>query len=145
MTLLTLSGTLVTSLFVPEECGHGRFEPGNVFVLDASLACHKGSQNPFEWVKQPEVQLLISQSRWNKIISDLALKNGLTPTQFKQYVYWCIAHPLRHEQKSPDNPASSVDRWLEWLAFENPGLALSISRKHVERISTNLDFHRYIW
>lgn len=139
--MLQLSGNIDLSYFMPLEWGYLGFRPGNIFPMDESLSRHKGTQNPFSWVKKPEVQSVISNVWWNRTVAHLARQNLLTVDQLEQFVNWCEANP-----KTPDttnqNNFSSVDMWIEWLAFHQPGPALRISRaQRIGRTTNDLPNH----
>jgi len=140
--MLQLSDNIVFSYFVPTEWGHLGFCPGNIFLMDASLSRHKGSQNPFSWVNNPEVQSVISPTWWNHTVDHLARQNLLTVDQFQKFVDWCESHPRTFEDVVQDN-LSSVDLWIEWLALhDDQGLALRISRaQRIGRTTNDLPNH----
>lgn len=134
--MLQLSGNIVLACFIPIEWGHLEFCPGNIFPMDESLSRHKGSQNPFSWVNNPEVQAVISPSWWKHTVDHLARQNLLTVDQFQKFVDWCESHPRTPEDVVQNN-LSSVDMWIEWLALhDEPGLALRISRAHTNGYTT---------
>lgn len=135
--MLTLSGNIVITRFIPQEWGHGEFTPGNVFALDESLVRHKGAQNPFKWITDPEIQSAVSMPWWHTTTCSLARANLLTIDQFQRFVDWCEAHQRTSERAAQDANISSVDLWLEWLAFRAPGLALHISHAHRNGCTTD--------
>lgn len=78
--------------FIPISIGHGGTVLGNVYPLDRSLNSSKNAKNPFQWVREPEMQLLIAPERWDNLVRYLASQNDMEPTEFVEYVNWCFEH-----------------------------------------------------
>lgn len=104
--------------FIPLEWGHGGEYPGNVFFVRRDLNAVKSNLNPFRWIKKLTLRRDLDMSRWDRLLEDLAEKNGLSVKQFRLFVNWCEKNKRSMEQLMADNRAS-LALWKE--SFEPAG------------------------
>jgi hypothetical protein len=104
---LTESTDITLDHFIPIYTGHGGTIIGNCYPLDGVTNFSKNKQNPFEWIKKPDVN--IDKDKWDLLINMLASQNNLTVQEFTQYVYWCFDNKRSNEEIN--NSVSSVELW----------------------------------
>jgi len=101
--------------FVAISTGHGGTIKENLLPVSRTINCAKNNKNPFEWIKErPDLDIEVFEYSVNY----LAELNGLTPTEYKEYVYWCFENPRSLEQVSRDTDTygfkrNSVDIWRD--------------------------------
>jgi|GEM_PF-5646252 len=99
--------------FIPVSWGHGGTYKGNMVPMSSLLNMDKDNQNPFEWVKKPEVARKIDSERWQVLIEYLANLHGIAPDQYEQYVYWCS-----NNRRSANNAVKFSTFWC-WRELHN--------------------------
>lgn len=99
--------------FVALSTGHIGSVIGNVVPILHSLNNLKGIQNPFEWRERTEAGQSIAQDRWTWLTEYLSGHFGLTPAEYREFVYWCYDHPRTIEQVIADGDIRSVDLWRD--------------------------------
>ncbi|CAM2843226.1 UNVERIFIED_CONTAM: hypothetical protein FO487_13305 [Bacillus amyloliquefaciens DSM 7 = ATCC 23350] len=107
-----ISGTkedVVVDHFIAIGVGHGGTYVGNLVFLSRDLNSYKGAINPFEWAKSLCEE---AQKKFDNVASDLALINGLTPSEFEKYVTWCYENPRDLVEGKADQ-RSSIELWRE--------------------------------
>jgi hypothetical protein len=92
--------------FIPLSWGHGGTYLGNVYPLDRSLNYSKRHKNPFEWMNYYQEY----QEPFTTLVNYLAGQNGLTPDEFREFVYWCDENRRTAEQVKADN-RTSLEIW----------------------------------
>lgn len=68
---------------------------GNIIPLKSSLNESKRDKNIFEWFEQTKGYWGLSQDKFNKLIDYLAVQNGMSVEEYKDYVYWCHENPVQ--------------------------------------------------
>lgn len=74
---------------LPISSGFGGTVAGNMLPLCKELNASKGSRNIFDWYRENRERFSISEERFNKTISYLAVMNGMSEEEYEQYVYGC--------------------------------------------------------
>ena len=95
--------------FIPVSWGHGGNYIGNLIPLDIGLNKFKREMNPFEWAKK----FKIDNDKFNEIVKYLSELNGLSPIDFKEFVYWCEKNKRDVKQIKEDDLMYSIDLWKE--------------------------------
>ncbi|SDZ06283.1 hypothetical protein [Thermoactinomyces sp. DSM 45892] len=93
--------------FIALATGHGGTYEANMIPLSSSLNTSKTDKNPFEWARTRDD---IDPYKWEEVVSMLAEKNGLTPIEFKDFVYWCYGH-RRSISEVKQDPTPSIELW----------------------------------
>ena len=93
--------------FIPLSIGHGGSYVGNMIPLDGVLNASKCASNPFEWIKTRND---IEVNKFNKVVEYLAELNGLTPNEFRSFVYWCFENKRSIDEIKSDT-RSSIEIW----------------------------------
>jgi len=105
---LTGSTNLVIDHFICLDTGHGGTYFGNIVFLDRSLHERKGNKNPFDWLRDNTERY--SLDKVFRLINDLATQNGLSISEYEQFVRWCYENPQR---KKKIMHCSSLEKWRE--------------------------------
>jgi len=119
---LTLSEDIQLDHFIPLSWGHGGTYKENLHPLDSNLNLSKSNKNPFEWIKEhPE----IPRKRFDNLVRHFARANGLTPEDFRDFVYWCDETRRSLDEVKRD-PRPSIVIWREATGkvFELPKYAI---------------------
>lgn len=111
---LTNSEDIHAEHFIPLAWNHGGTYKGNIYPLDGMLNINKKDENPFEWIKRQDN---IDQDKWNYLINYLSKLNGLSPSEFKEYIYWCENNKRTLEEVINDSNKTSVQLYKESLSF----------------------------
>ena len=72
--------------FFPQALG-GDSSIRNMYPLDATLNMRKGTQNPFEFFARDDVKDDSLAERFEDVVLWLALLNGMTVDEFREYTY----------------------------------------------------------
>jgi hypothetical protein len=104
--------------FIPLAWGHGGTYLGNMIPMTGSLNISKGDANPYKWFHTNKHRLKLEDGRFTEVVSYLAELNGLTPSDFRQYVDWCYANQRSINEIKRDNErygyvVSSIELWRE--------------------------------
>ncbi|MEX5522930.1 hypothetical protein [Bacillus cereus] len=78
---------------IPISIGHGGTIHGNMWPLCHRLNSSKHNKNIFEWFEANRQRFELSQERFDRLIAWLAAANDMTVDEYRDYVYWCHAHP----------------------------------------------------
>jgi len=92
--------------FIALSTGHGGTYEGNLIPLIKEMNLSKNSQNPFEWVKTRED---IDPEMFERVVAYLAHLNGLSPEEYKDFVYWCYEN--KRDIAQIDHNESSLSLW----------------------------------
>lgn len=108
-----LSNSEETTLehFIPSSIGHGGTTIHNCYPLDSSLNYSKNNKNPFKWVKVQIENGNINIHKWNELVAYLANMNGLSASDYKEFVDWCFKNKRKSSEILDDT--SSLDLWLK--------------------------------
>lgn len=74
---------------IPLSTGFGGTTVFNIIPLKAELNLSKNDSNFFIWFHENKTRFNISQAKFDKTIEYLAGMNGMTPQEYKEYVYKC--------------------------------------------------------
>mgnify|MGYP001205410293 FL=1 len=107
---LSFSFLISMDHFIPQSIGHGGTYVGNVYPLDPDLNASKGDSNPYLWAEANKDK--IDYPLFERLCEYLAEQNGLTPDEFRSFVFWCFAHPRTPEDIRKD-PRPSIEIWKE--------------------------------
>ncbi|MFE8701200.1 hypothetical protein ACFYKX_11395 [Cytobacillus sp. FJAT-54145] len=91
--------------FVPESLYHAGTFVGNVFPLHPSLNASKQDQNPYLWIQK---QSLAYQEVFEHVVTFLADSLNMTLDEFREWVFWCFAHPRTPKDVSKDHKRGYV-------------------------------------
>jgi len=91
---LTNSTHIHMEHFIPISSGCGGTYVGNVYLMDGNLNLSKSGKNPFEWIRQPRIKLLIDIEKWNSLVAYLAAKNEMSVDTFVSFVYSCFENKI---------------------------------------------------
>lgn len=91
--------------FIAISTGHGGHYKGNLIPLNSSLNSSKHNKNPYEWIK---TQNEMEKKQFDKLAGNLAFLNGLTPNEYKEFVYWCYENKRDITEIKIDNRFSIV-------------------------------------
>ncbi|MDM5229356.1 hypothetical protein QUF73_24910 [Cytobacillus sp. NJ13] len=78
---------------IPLATGHGGTVFENMVPLRADLNLSKRDSNLFLWFEDNKERFDLSQDRFDSLIEYLSDLNGMTPEQYREYVFYC------HENK----------------------------------------------
>lgn len=102
-----LSGYVGTELtmdhFIPLATGKGGTRVENMIPLRSDLNFSKNDSNPFEWFERHHERLNLSQTSFNSVVDYLAEINGMTSTEYREFVYRCFNAIPTGEQLSTAN------------------------------------------
>ncbi|WP_298833990.1 hypothetical protein [uncultured Planococcus sp.] len=79
--------------------------------LNATLNESKHARNPFEWITEQDIALL---PKFEAVIEYLSGINGLTSSEYRDYVYWCFDNRRSIDEVLADK-RYSVDIWAAQL------------------------------
>lgn len=96
--------------FIPISIGHGGSYIGNLIPLSEPLNRSKFNKNPFEWIKQDEVD--IDLDKWENLIEYLSNINDMSNDEFRSFVYWCFNNQRNLEDLEKNN-ISSIEMWKQ--------------------------------
>lgn len=104
-----LSGDADTHLdhFIPISTGHGETSRYNLILLSAHLNLSKSDRNPFEWAESLTDDQRI---RFDKVVEYLADLNGLTVSDYREFVFWCFENKRGIEEINDSN-RDSLQLW----------------------------------
>lgn len=91
--------------FISVSTGHGGNYAGNIYVTTREINDNKAKKHPliyFQWLII-EGEKNISSDKFETLLENMALLNGLTKDEFMDYVDWCYANPRTIEQARKDN------------------------------------------
>jgi hypothetical protein len=110
---------------IPLSIGHGGTYHGNMYPMSKTLNISKLNRNIFEWFYANRERFNLDEQRFNDLIQYLATLNGLTPEEYRQFVYWCHENPRTEDQIAAD-PRHSIEIWREasGLHFPLPSYAI---------------------
>lgn len=78
---------------VPLAVGHGGTIYGNVIPLDGDLNNNKRTQCIFDWFYENKERFNLEQRKFDELIEYLAEINGMSTTEYEEYVRWCHDNP----------------------------------------------------
>lgn len=93
--------------FIPMNTGHGGTYEGNLILLSDELNLSKGTRNPFEWA---ETLTDDQRTRFDKVVEYLADLNGLTVSDYREFVFWCFENKRSIEEINDSN-RDSLQLW----------------------------------
>ncbi|MCI3919145.1 hypothetical protein MO973_02725 [Paenibacillus sp. TRM 82003] len=96
--------------FIPLEWGHGGETEANVYFVRQDLNALKSNKNPFRWYNQLTQRSDFDAARWDRLIRELAARNGLDAREYRRYVHWCEKNKRTKEQLLADD-CSSLELW----------------------------------
>lgn len=96
--------------FIPLAWGHGGETEGNVFFVRKDLNASKSNRNPFRWYRQLTQRADFDAARWERLVRELAARNGLDLRAYRRFVHWCEKHPRTKEQLLADD-CHSLELW----------------------------------
>jgi hypothetical protein len=94
--------------FIPISWGHGGTYIGNVYPLNITINRSKKDLNPFKWFEWAKDKYEINIHKWNNLIEKLAIMNGLSVMEFKDFIYWCERNKRTIEEIQKENIPSIV-------------------------------------
>jgi hypothetical protein len=97
--------------FIAIDTGHVGRIIGNIYPVHSKLNLLKSNKNPFEWIKEEKICRKIPIDKWNELINYFAHCYGLTPEEYKDFVYWCYANPRRIKDIEKDGDKTSIELW----------------------------------
>lgn len=98
--------------FIPLSIGHCGTTYENMIYLHDAINIAKGDSNPFEFFEQNGEYLGISSLSFFTVVSDLASRNGMTSSEYREFTYWCFDHKRTLIQAESDK-RHSRDIWIE--------------------------------
>ncbi|MEH6943732.1 hypothetical protein [Bacillus sp. JJ722] len=94
---------------LPIKIGHGGTIYWNCYPMAGSLNSSKSARNLFEWAKGRDD---IDKPKFNRLITFLADKCGLTVDEYRAFYYWCFANPrLTVDEIEADGDVDSLKLW----------------------------------
>ncbi|WP_019241497.1 MULTISPECIES: hypothetical protein [Bacillus] len=94
---------------IPIAIGHAGTVEWNCYPMDGSLNCSKSASNLFEWAKGRKD---IDKPKFNRLITFLADRCGLTVDEYRAFYYWCFANPrLTVSEIEADGADDSLTMW----------------------------------
>ncbi|MDE4086200.1 hypothetical protein PO902_14225 [Planococcus maritimus] len=109
---LSDSKNVVLEHVVPIGWGHGGTMVGNVVPMDATLNLAKRDKNLIEFIFDEVNAGLFSEAKIDFLIEYLAEANGLTVTDYIDFVYWCDDNKRTIDEATNDR-RSSFDLFKE--------------------------------
>lgn len=106
---------------IPLTIGHGGTSVLNCYPLRIDLNQSKNDRNIFEWYAEHGERLGIDPRRFDRLISFLAARNGLTVEEYRSFVYWCHENPRTVEECESDS-RHSINIFKSSLLFEVPAI-----------------------
>ncbi|MBU5211057.1 hypothetical protein [Heyndrickxia oleronia] len=94
---------------IPIAIGQGGTVDWNCYPLVSSLNASKSASNLFEWAGGRDD---VDKPKFNRLITFLADKCGLTVDEYRAFYYWCFANPrLTVEEIEADGDVDSLTLW----------------------------------
>lgn len=107
---LTGSEEISLEHFIPLSTGHGGTTIANCYPLEQGLNASKQGRNPFKWVESKIKDGDIELEDWNNLVLYLANMNGLTFSEYKDFVDWCFNN--KRDTKEILDDTSSIEIWI---------------------------------
>lgn len=76
--------------FIPLVAGKGGTRLENMIPMRSDLNFSKNDSNPFEWFERHHERLEISRSKFESVVEYLAETNGMSVTEYRDYVFKCF-------------------------------------------------------
>jgi len=106
---------------IPLSIGHGGTIEENMLPLRGDLNLSKSDHNIFEWFDANHERLGLSQRKFDELIAYLSDLNGLTPEEYREYVYWCHDNPRDLNDDGELYYVNGCEHWTkrdeEWAKF----------------------------
>lgn len=78
---------------IPLTLGREGTTKNNMVPLNLDLNLSKNRKNIFEWFSVEKERFNLNQTKFDELIEYLAELNGMTPKEYRDYVYWCHENP----------------------------------------------------
>lgn len=98
--------------FIPLSIGHGGTTAGNCYPMTSTLNYSKNARNPFEWFEECKDIYELDRNRFDNLVEYLAIQNGMTVEEYRDFVYWCFDNPRTGDDIKADN-RTSVELYRE--------------------------------
>ncbi|MEH7248733.1 hypothetical protein V7114_18315 [Neobacillus niacini] len=92
-----LTGTennLQADHIIPLVTGHASNFFENILILKRDLNVSKNGRNIFDWAVQEHEHLGFTLTRFNEVMTEVALRSGMTLEEYKEYVNWCFDNQI---------------------------------------------------
>ena len=97
---------------IPLSIGHGGTISSNLVYMPAELNISKSNRNIFEWFNKEKERFNLDQNEFDEVITHLAYQNGLTPSEYREFVDWCHENPRTLNEVKADK-RHSIEIWRE--------------------------------
>lgn len=97
---------------IPVSIGHGGTIAPNLAYMSAELNISKSNRNIFEWFTKEKERFNLDQNEFDELIAHLAHQNGLTPSEYREFVDWCHENPRTLDGVKADK-RHSIEIWRE--------------------------------
>ncbi len=113
------SGSLEKEHAIPISIGHGGTTFGNCYPMANGFNQSKGNSNMFEWFEANRQRFELSQENFDRLVDYLAVVNGLTTQEYRDFYYWCFANPRTVDEVKADQ-RHSIEIWREAVGKQFP-------------------------
>jgi 5-methylcytosine-specific restriction endonuclease McrA len=79
---------------IPLVTGQSSNSFENILPLQSKLNESKHNRNVFEWAKEKHEYFGFTLSQFNKVMTEVALRNGMSLEEYRNYVYWCFENKI---------------------------------------------------
>lgn len=97
---------------LPISIGHGGTTFGNCYPLRLDLNISKNDNHLFEWFEANKQRFELPQEKFVRLIDYLAVVNGLTSEEYREFYDWCFTNPRNIDEIKRDQ-RHSIEIWRE--------------------------------